>query len=161
MSENYTRHPNTACIVCSKPIYRRPFEIKKNEGRVFCSSACFGISNRNEKPCMICGTSILASLHKKTCSRRCANILRTGIKYNRKKPFDKVRRQQTLKMKLLEVRGNTCERCGYSKYEILHMHHKDRNRLNNDMSNLELICPNCHYEEHFLEKSWLRKIVLN
>ncbi|MBI3573571.1 hypothetical protein HY090_00790 [Candidatus Kaiserbacteria bacterium] len=35
------------------------------------------------------------------------------------------------------------------------MHHKDRNRNNNSLGNLELICPNCHYEEHYLEKSWL------
>jgi len=60
------------------------------------------------------------------------------------------------KMQLLELRGGVCERCGYSKREILHVHHKDRNRNNNDLKNLELICPNCHYEEHYLEKSWLK-----
>ncbi|MBI2551090.1 HNH endonuclease [Candidatus Uhrbacteria bacterium] len=37
------------------------------------------------------------------------------------------------------------------------MHHKDRNREHNQLENLELICPNCHYEEHFLEGSWLDK----
>jgi hypothetical protein len=58
----------------------------------------------------------------------------------------------------MDERGKHCERCDYGKYEILQIHHKDRNRSNNDMSNLELICPDCHYEEHFLEKSWLRDI---
>jgi len=24
---------------------------------------------------------------------------------------------------------------------------------------LELICPNCHFEEHYLEKSWLKDII--
>ena len=61
-----------------------------------------------------------------------------------------------MKIRLLEDRGGICERCGYSKKEVLHLHHKDRNRNNNDPSNLELICPNCHYEEHHLEKSWLK-----
>ena len=37
--------------------------------------------------------------------------------------------------------------------------HKERNRENNNLNNLELICPNCHYEEHLLEKSWLKEIV--
>lgn len=68
---------------------------------------------------------------------------------------DKVRNQRALKKRLLDQRGTKCERCGYSKVEILQVHHRDRNRNNNDLSNLELICPNCHYEEHYLEKSWL------
>ncbi len=49
-----------------------------------------------------------------------------------------------------------CGRCTYSKYEILQVHHKDRNRNNNNLANLELICPNCHYEEHYFKKSWLK-----
>jgi hypothetical protein len=35
------------------------------------------------------------------------------------------------------------------------VHHRDRNRTHNDEENLELLCPNCHYEEHYLEKSQL------
>ncbi|MBI2599817.1 HNH endonuclease [Candidatus Daviesbacteria bacterium] len=68
---------------------------------------------------------------------------------------DKVDHQQRLKLRLLKQRGKKCERCGYSKFQILHIHHKDRNRGNNILDNLALICPNCHYEEHYLEKSWL------
>jgi predicted HNH restriction endonuclease len=37
----------------------------------------------------------------------------------------------------------------------LNVHHKDWNHENNDLGNLELLCPNCHSEEHYLEKSWL------
>lgn len=76
-------------------------------------------------------------------------------------PHDKVKYQQGLKLRLLKERGKKCERCNYDKYEILQVHHKDRNRKNNDLKNLQLICPNCHYEEHFLEKSWLRKRLKN
>ena len=61
-----------------------------------------------------------------------------------------------LKLRLIELRGQQCERCDYDKVEILHVHHKDRNHQNNDLGNLALICPNCHYEDHYLEKSWLR-----
>ena len=31
------------------------------------------------------------------------------------------------------------------------MHHKDRNRSNNDPCNLEILCPTCHDLEHFLK----------
>jgi len=68
----------------------------------------------------------------------------------------KVRSQQLLKIRLLKERGKKCERCNYNKYEILQIHHKNRDRNNNELSNLELICPNCHYEEHFLKNSWLK-----
>ena len=42
-----------------------------------------------------------------------------------------------------------CQRCGYNNEPlILGIHHKDRNRHNNDISNLEILCPNCHSLEH-------------
>jgi len=157
MPEQYTRRPNTVCSICRKPIYRRPVEIEKNSGRVYCSMLCFGKSCRREVACLNCGKPILGGLNKKTCDRACANIHRTGIRYTAERSKDKVSSQRALKLRLLKQRGNACERCGYSKFEILQVHHKDRNRENNDVSNLELICPNCHFEEHYLEKSWLRR----
>lgn len=150
MPEKYTRRPNTNCSVCDKKIYKRPSEISANKGRVFCSMACYGKSCRKEIPCIVCGKPILAGLHKKTCSRACSNKNRTGIKYNNNRPNDKVKSYQLLKGLLLSKRNNKCERCGYSKSEILQIHHKDRNRQNNSLKNLELICPNCHCEEHYL-----------
>ncbi len=154
MKESYIRKPNTACAICKKPIYRRPCEIAKS--RVFCGVACYGISNRKESPCMVCGKLILASFKKRTCSRSCANIHRAGIKYNLNRPKDKVKHQRSIKIRLLQESGEECKRCRYAIKEILQIHHRDRNRNNNDLSNLELVCPNCHYEEHFLEKSWLK-----
>jgi predicted nucleic acid-binding Zn ribbon protein len=148
VAEKYKRNPNTNCVICNKPIYKRPIEIKRNKNRVFCG--------RKEEPCVVCGKPILAGLNKKTCSRSCANIHRTGIKYLQNRPRDKVKSYRQLKIRLLQQGGKKCERCGYSKYEILQLHHKDKNRFNNDLDNLELICPNCHFEKHFLEKSWFK-----
>jgi hypothetical protein len=154
--EGSRRKPNAVCLICSKSIYRRPAQLRLKKERVFCSLQCYGIAGLKERPCSMCGAMIRAGLNKKTCSRACANIHRTGIRYylGRQK-LDKVLNHRSIKLRLLELRGGICERCGYSKREILHVHHKDRNRTNNNFSNLELICPNCHYEEHYLEKSWL------
>jgi 5-methylcytosine-specific restriction endonuclease McrA len=42
-----------------------------------------------------------------------------------------------------------CNRCGYSAMpEILDVHHRDRDRTNNEPENLEVLCPNCHAIEH-------------
>lgn len=154
---DHIRHPNTFCLICDKPVYKRKSEIARNNGHVFCSMVCYGKYCRKEQPCLVCKAPIQAHFNKKTCSRACANKHRTGIKYKLNRPRDKVVDQRRIKLRLLEFRGKACEGCGYSKIEILQIHHKDRNRQNNDLRNLELICPNCHYEEHFLEKSWLRK----
>ena len=158
MTELFKRKPNTACGVCNKAVYKRPGEIEKTKGRVFCSMTCYGISCRKEKPCIVCGKLILSGLHKKTCCRGCANKHRTGIKYKINRPRDKVKSQRALKIRLLKKKGKNCERCTYNKYKILQVHHKDRDRNNNNLDNLELVCPNCHYEEHYLEKSWLKNI---
>ena len=43
----------------------------------------------------------------------------------------------------------TCENCGFNAVpEILGIHHKDKDRTNNDISNLAVLCPNCHSIEH-------------
>lgn len=150
--DEYKRNPNTACTVCGKPIYRRPGQIK--QGRVFCSQTCYGLATRKEHPCVVCGKPILSSANKNTCSRGCANTNRAGIKYKGRAPKDKVVYQRGLKLRLLKLRGPICERCGYARYEILNVHHKDRNRQHNTLDNLELLCPNCHSEEHYLENNW-------
>jgi hypothetical protein len=117
---------------------------------------CYGVSCRKEIPCLVCGKPILSGLNKKTCSRSCSNKHRVGIKYKIGSPKDKVKSQRFLKIRLLKERGRKCELCKYNKYEILQVHHKDRNRNHNNLENLLLICPNCHYEEHLLENSWLK-----
>jgi len=152
VTETYKRKPNTKCVVCDTLVYRRPSLLHKALGKAFCGSDCYGIYCRKEIPCTVCGKPILAGLNKKTCSRSCSNTNRVGTKYTGRPLKDKVKDQRSLKIKLLKERGKICECCGYDKYKILQIHHKDRNRNNNTMDNLELICPNCHYEKH-LHKS--------
>jgi hypothetical protein len=43
-------------------------------------------------------------------------------------------------------RDKGCVKCG--KVVKLHVHHKDRDRTNNDMSNLETLCLWCHGKHH-------------
>ena len=47
---------------------------------------------------------------------------------------------------LLQLLGNKCEKCGSTK--ALHIHHKDENRENNDLKNIQLFCASCHKNEH-------------
>ena len=150
MADIYKRKPNTKCFICKKGVYRRPINLEKSNGKAYCSQICYGISCRKEKSCVICNKLILSSLHRITCSRICSNKYRKGIKYKLGRPKDKGDEIRAIKIKLFSIRGEKCERCDYYKSEIIQVHHKDRNHRNNDLKNLELVCPNCHFEEHYL-----------
>jgi len=50
-----------------------------------------------------------------------------------------------------DIISDKCQRCDFSE-PILIVHHKDRNAKNNDKSNIEILCPNCHALEHFHAK---------
>lgn len=47
---------------------------------------------------------------------------------------------------LLNVLGSTCEVCGSA--EKLQLHHKDKNKENNQLSNIQLLCASCHGKAH-------------
>ena len=152
VTEQSKRKPNTTCSVCSTPIYRRPIELEKSKNHSYCSSACYGKASRKEKPCIVCGALILAGANKKTCSRTCANKNRAGICYSGRAPKDKVKTQRILKVRLFTLKGKQCWRCGFSISQVLVVHHIDRNRNNNSLKNLEILCPNCHAMEHYLKE---------
>ena len=53
----------------------------------------------------------------------------------------------TLKREVRERDGHICQKCGMAS-ERLDVHHKDLNRQNNDMENLETLCAACHGKIH-------------
>ena len=46
------------------------------------------------------------------------------------------------------IKAHKCERCGNTEWKRhpipLELHHKDGNKNHNELSNYELLCPNCH-----------------
>lgn len=55
-----------------------------------------------------------------------------------------------LKEKIIRdgLKQDCCEKCGVSEWMgvklPLELHHKDGNHFNNQLENLEILCPNCH-----------------
>ena len=64
---------------------------------------------------------------------------------NHKRVSSSVLRQKLIKDGLKE---NKCEICGISIWQgiklPLELHHKNGNHFDNDLSNLQILCPNCH-----------------
>ena len=100
------------------------------------------------KTCLCCGkefSAIKRSVKEQvTCSRACSNTyFRSGP--NNGNYTDGI---NSYRNKALNYYGRICARCGFSVLEALEVHHIDRNRANNDITNLMVLCANCHILEH-------------
>ncbi len=66
------------------------------------------------------------------------------------KDFSNYLKGRPIKKHLIKKRGHKCEgeNCGITEWRglpvMLELEHKDGNRTNNQETNLELLCPNCH-----------------
>ena len=143
------------CDNCGKEFNKKPSHIAKTVGdKHYCSIACSskGKTNGKECACATCGKAVWKT--KKAmdksqsgdvfCSHSCAakksNMSRSDYKWA----------YRSLALRKLP---NVCAICGYSEVpEVLHVHHIDRDRQNNDISNLQILCPTCHYVDHFTNR---------
>ena len=126
-------------------------------GNVYCSSICTGLNQRVYKTCKICLKKYVGN--KATCSHACANKARKGINYTRENKYNNAYQGTLLKEKVASKRGGVCEKCGIKDYAILQIHHKkERFRGGTDViSNLELLCPNCHASHHLGSSLYMDK----
>lgn len=153
-----------ACKQCGKTFHRSKNDIQKvlkknaNLTLEFCSKLC---ANKNKKKtihtiCAQCGKSVitLPCRIKKTknklsfCDKTCAAI------YNNQHRILEQPSETCYRNFALKNLPNQCAICGYNKYlSVLQVHHKDKNRKNNTLQNLEILCPTHHEEWHLLDKS--------
>lgn len=102
------------------------------------------------KLCPVCNKefSYIFRVNKEptTCSRGCANTyFRSGENNPNWNGGTSTYRSK--------VDLTKCVSCGYSEIpQILEVHHIDRNRKNNNLSNLLVLCPTCHCREHYFAK---------
>lgn len=82
------------------------------------------------------------------CSKSCSNTINnTLFKSGENHPNYISGISSYRKMRMGKV-GAKCEKCGIDNPCVLEVHHKDRNRKNNKIENLQLLCANCHLIEH-------------
>lgn len=151
-----------SCQFCQRIFSVRKTEFKRNNTK-YCSAKCSssarkGISNLTPNvECSFCGAEFHRCFSKQQnksgllfCSRDCkdrAQQIGSGFAKIQPGHYGKSgRNYRTIAFRNLLQK---CSRCLYDEHrEILVVHHRDRNRSNNALENLEILCPNCHAIEH-------------
>lgn len=136
------------CFHCSTKFLRRISNVKqdlKRKAKPFCSKKCFHESRNTsiKLRCYKCDKKILKKFSevKDSKTRRffCSHKCSAEVTLNSKVEISKEYRETAFR--LLE---HKCCNCGYDIKEALEVHHKDKDRNNNHISNLAMVCANCH-----------------
>jgi hypothetical protein len=141
-------------ILCCKNCLKN-FEVPKSDSsRKFCGRRCsatynnIGVDRHSKKEksarkCVGCDKIIEATKKQKYCSLQCHQDHRL-IERVKNKTASVV----SLKRYLIKKDGRHCSRCKNEKWNgipiCLEIEHIDGDSENNELSNLQILCPNCH-----------------
>lgn len=149
----------TVCALCNKEREREKKLVnyyKKNNWQFFCSKTCQYKSRLtgNHIKCGVCSKDIYRRIKQKSksgkyfCSRSCATVFNNSLKVGSKHPNFKDGLTEAYRKKAFSFYKTKCELCSYSIKEVLQVHHIDKNRSNNKVENLVILCPTHHREIH-------------
>lgn len=152
-SKKYYNEDNPPrCLECNNIL---PKNKRRNK---FCNSSCsakFNNKKRNKnnynKKCLNCGKNIKYNFCNSSCY----------AEYNKKILFEKIENndishlteetaRRNIKAYLIEKHGEKCMKCGWNERHPftdkvpIQLNHIDGNSSNNKLTNVEIICPNCH-----------------
>lgn len=140
MDSNRRRSKNRTdnCNFCGKQYKHYSYD-----KQLFCSRTCNSMSKRIKTNCEVCNTevlkvkSLISRNENNYCSRKC-------YEKRRKEDLKKIKRHTNYFLELVE---KGCS-CGIKEYYLLQVHHIDGDTNNNNPSNHEVVCANCHIKRH-------------
>lgn len=155
------------CKLCGTEFLTRKSDVKKGHGK-FCSLGCstklankkrYAYRDTPNVECAHCGEKFYRTPYQQSkpksglffCCRDHKNLAQRmeGIKALHLPHYGS--RKSTYRTFALRELPGKCNRCEWNERpEVLQVHHKDRNRDNNELKNLEIVCPTCHEVEHFM-----------
>jgi hypothetical protein len=142
------------CKACNKE-----FITRKNKPKKCCSPEC-GQKRRRirfEVECKNCGNKCEKNLSQLSnskskfyfCCRECKDqAQRIGGVQEIMPPHYGTSQGREKCKKLLNKKNACCCDCGDKRRYLLCVHHIDRNRENNSLENLEVVCGSCHMKRH-------------
>lgn len=149
--------PIVTCKICKKEFYGKPFFLKQGHAK-YCSVYCVKIGRRTGSiiDCNVCGKKVyktakelrLSKSKKYFCTKSCQTIWRNSVFIGPKHANWKEGLHAYRSVMLRNHIPKICRLCNSSDERILAVHHIDRNRRNNAISNLAWLCHNCHFLVH-------------
>lgn len=155
------------CNFCNKKINRKPSQIALARNH-YCSNTCRYSSRKNGKDikCSECGDIVYKTLkelnrsmsQKNFCSILCANRWRGKKFFRDKHPNWKNGESSYRDFAKKHLAIKYCNMCKTQDTRVLMVHHIDKNRKNNSILNLMILCYNCHFlVHHYPEVNILKK----
>jgi hypothetical protein len=150
--------PTAICKLCKKSFYVKPSHVGRGWGK-YCSSGCLheSMCTGRHVSCVTCSKKIYRTpkhfVSPKSnnffCSKSCFAVwknknLFVGERHANWKGGENTYRTIMKRSGIVPK----CSNCGISDKRVLVVHHRDRDRFNNIISNLKWLCRNCHYIEH-------------
>ncbi len=163
---------NKNCLKCQKEFKARSQDVNRGFAK-FCSQSCSSIYNRAQKKldnnaiCALCRQEFHMSPSKKENSKSGFNFCCRahkdeaqkigGIKEIMPAHYGTAKADSNAHYRRIafSTREKVCERCGFDNPAAIIVHHKDRDRMNDNSGNLEVLCANCHAIEHLGENGLL------
>ena len=157
------------CLNCNIDYIAEEKYLKRGQGR-FCSQRCSGLYQASARPkqlpntiCSYCNKQFYKTNSSKKqsksglffCCRDHKDLAQRigGIEAIQTSHYNSL---ASVNYRSIAFRSlpNECSRCGWDKIpEILEVNHIDIDHSNNCLSNLEILCPTCHREFHYLTKT--------
>lgn len=157
-----------SCLYCSADFEADTREINRGNAK-FCSRSCFGAYRTSTTPpkpvnayCAYCGVGFNLSPSKQAgsksgfvfCCRGHKDLAQRIGGLEAIQPSHYGSSLQDYRSIASRSLAKVCAECGYDKIPaILEVHHRDHNRKNNHVDNLQYLCPNCHQEHHYNTRS--------
>jgi hypothetical protein len=153
---------NINCEICKKEFYIPQCRFHNAK---YCSYECSKHKKfeglRHLYNCVTCGKECESppsrrNTRKKYCSRDCRDVCtkdreQQRLEYNANRKLNGNWRTSsvTLKKYVLSIKLPICEVCGFKEHICcIEIHHIDEDRDNNDLSNIKVVCCNCHRRHH-------------
>jgi phage terminase large subunit GpA-like protein len=143
------------CSVCNSLYIKQKRQL--NEYNT-CSIQCTNVANGRTivHNCDHCGELVFKAKSKAEasksgklfCSRECKEAAQKYMVEIQPEHYGTTSGIRSYREKAFKHYEPVCNKCGYTNIIALEVHHKDKNRDNNSIDNLEILCANCHTIEH-------------